>query len=131
MFDTVQDLSHIYWPLLRMIATVWGKGDCFNHEALRETFDAHNAHVRAVVPRDRLLEFRPGDGWDPLCRFLNKEVPQDTPFPHANEGNLVAIIHHSVYWRQWNYVRNLSLGWVTAAIGGIGFAWWYRTSYAR
>lgn len=45
----------------------------------------HNANIRAIVPRDRLLECRLGDGWEPLCKFLGKPVP-NVPFPHRNEA---------------------------------------------
>lgn len=46
-------------------------------------YERHNAAVRAEVPRGRLVEWRPGDGWDPLCRALGVPVP-DEPFPHVN-----------------------------------------------
>jgi len=46
-------------------------------------YERHNAHVRATAPRDRLVEWRPGDGWAPLCKALALPVP-DEPFPHVN-----------------------------------------------
>jgi hypothetical protein len=46
-------------------------------------YDRHVAAVRAEVPPDRLLEWRPGDGWEPICAALGEPVP-DEPFPHAN-----------------------------------------------
>lgn len=39
--------------------------------------------IRGMVPPDRLLEWSADEGWEPLCKFLGKEVP-DMPFPHAN-----------------------------------------------
>ena len=45
----------------------------------------HNERVRAVVPKDQLLEFEIGDGWESLCKFLGKEVPQ-MAYPHANKN---------------------------------------------
>lgn len=39
--------------------------------------------IRGLVPPDRLLEWDISDGWEPLCKFLGKPVP-DVPFPHAN-----------------------------------------------
>lgn len=42
---------------------------------------AHNAQVRATVPRERLLEFNVKMGWPKLCEFLEVEVP-DQPFPN-------------------------------------------------
>ena len=40
--------------------------------------------AREVIPKDRLLEFKLEQGWEPLCKFLGNEVPS-TPFPHINE----------------------------------------------
>jgi hypothetical protein len=51
--------------------------------AATAAFLAHNDHVRATVPADRLVEWRTGDGWEPLCAALELPVP-DEPFPHAN-----------------------------------------------
>lgn len=39
--------------------------------------------IRGLVPQERLLEWTVEDGWEPLCEFLGKPVP-DEPFPHAN-----------------------------------------------
>ena len=47
--------------------------------------EAYDAHVRTLVPPDRLLVFRPhaGDSWKQLCAFLEIEqtVPDTEPFP--------------------------------------------------
>ena len=45
------------------------------------------ANVRDLVPENGRLEFRLQDGWEPLCQFLGKEIP-DEPFPRINEGRL-------------------------------------------
>ncbi|KAJ7606868.1 hypothetical protein FB45DRAFT_847438 [Roridomyces roridus] len=36
---------------------------------------AHHAQVRRLAPKDRLLEYELGSGWEPLCEFLGKDVP--------------------------------------------------------
>lgn len=41
--------------------------------------------VRGMVPKERLLEWCVDDGWDPLCEFLDKPVP-DEAFPVMNTG---------------------------------------------
>jgi Sulfotransferase domain len=46
-------------------------------------YEAHNARVRAEVPADRLVEWRPGDGWEPLCAALGVDLPAEA-FPHLN-----------------------------------------------
>jgi hypothetical protein len=51
---------------------------------LIEAMVAHTEAVRASFPPERLLIWQPGDGWEPLCRFLDVEVP-DAPLPHVND----------------------------------------------
>ncbi len=46
-------------------------------------FNENNRAVRAAIPADRLLEYAPGDGWKPLCDFLQVPVP-DQPYPSRN-----------------------------------------------
>ncbi|KAH7258670.1 hypothetical protein NW759_008796 [Fusarium solani] len=52
---------------------------------LKATYVRHYKYVREAVPSDQLLDFKLTDGWEPLCRFLGKEVP-DVPFPHVNDA---------------------------------------------
>lgn len=42
--------------------------------------------IRGLVPKERLLEWSVEDGWEPLCKFLGKPVPENEPFPHANSA---------------------------------------------
>jgi hypothetical protein len=49
----------------------------------KAAYEAHNAAVRAGVPAERLVEWQPGDGWEPICERLGLAVPAE-PFPHVN-----------------------------------------------
>lgn len=49
----------------------------------KAAYEAHNREVRASVPADRLVMWRPGDGWAPICEALDVAVPRE-PFPHVN-----------------------------------------------
>ena len=49
----------------------------------KRAYEAHNAAVRAAVDPARLVDWQPGDGWEPLCAALGVAVPSD-PFPHVN-----------------------------------------------
>ncbi len=51
--------------------------------AMMDAFVRHNDAVRAGVPAGRLLEWRAGDGWEPICDRLGLPVPS-TPFPVTN-----------------------------------------------
>ncbi len=55
----------------------------FEAEPAIAGYERHNAAVRAGVPAGRLVEWAPGDGWEPLCRALGVAEP-DEPFPHVN-----------------------------------------------
>ena len=48
-----------------------------------ECYEKHNQAVIDNVPEDNLLVYRPGDGWEPLCEFLQCPVP-DKEYPRVN-----------------------------------------------
>ena len=50
-------------------------------------FEEHNAAVRRELPPERLLVFSVRDGWEPLCRFLDVDVPQ-AQFPRLNDSKM-------------------------------------------
>jgi hypothetical protein len=54
-----------------------------DESAAKAAYLAHNDHVRATAPSSRLIEWTPGDGWEPICSVLGLDVP-DHPFPHVN-----------------------------------------------
>ncbi|MGZ6494381.1 MAG: sulfotransferase, partial [Actinomycetota bacterium] len=54
--------------------------------AMMDAFVRHNDTVRAEVPAGRLLEWAPGDGWEPICERLGLPVPAE-PFPVTNTTN--------------------------------------------
>jgi hypothetical protein len=72
---------HMIEGLFDRFTPAWNADD--GGEAARRAYDEHNAHVRATVPAERLIDWVPGDGWEPICRALGLPVP-DEPFPHVN-----------------------------------------------
>ena len=59
-----------------------------------ECYERHNQEVIDTVPADKLLVYRPGDGWEPLCGFLQKTVP-NTDYPKVNSTE-----DFSALWRK-------------------------------
>jgi hypothetical protein len=51
--------------------------------AVMAAYERHNAEVRASVPAERLIEYRPGDGWGAICERLGLPEP-GTEIPHTN-----------------------------------------------
>ena len=47
-------------------------------------FNAWTEEVKRTVPPEKLLVFEVSQGWEPLCAFLNKPIP-DKPFPRVND----------------------------------------------
>lgn len=73
-------------PFMAMAAAVLGKAGFTGKTSREELLAAYNAHVHAVkagVPADRLLVFEARQGWEPLCRFLGRDVPAEE-FPRTN-----------------------------------------------
>ncbi len=74
-------------------------------EQLISQFERHNEQVKATVPPERLLVWEVSEGWDPLCEFLEVDVPGE-PLPHVNDretflgrvidGSLLALTE----WRE-------------------------------
>jgi hypothetical protein len=54
-----------------------------HRDAAIAAYEAHNMEVRQAAPAGQLVEWRPGDGWGPLCDMLGVPPP-DEPFPHVN-----------------------------------------------
>ena len=97
--------SNVWSPILRVIAKLdpyfvgrmdgtaqrWTRGWMNAHSKqemelnARSKYHEHYALVKKVTPRERLLEFDLKEGWEPLCNFLGKPIP-DVLFPHTNES---------------------------------------------
>jgi len=97
---------------------------------LRGAWERHHKEVREACAgqEGRLLEYRMGDGWEPLCEFLGVEVPRGEdgevlPFPHANEAK---ALRRKIVEQQVNMLKKLAVAavpWAGAA-GAAGAAWW-------
>lgn len=68
---------------LRKLLTDRFCGRLDDKDAMIEAYERHNDEVRRRIPSDRLLEWSPTDGWEPLCGFLGQPVPSE-PFPVTN-----------------------------------------------
>jgi hypothetical protein len=60
------------------------RGDIFKNA--KTVYEEYYDELRRVVPAERRLEYKLGDGWDPLCEFLGVEPPgPNVPFPRVND----------------------------------------------
>jgi len=74
--------------------------------------------VRLIVPEDRLLEMQIQDGWEPLCKFLGKPIP-DEPFPRANDADAAEKVAKQIFMK-----AILIWAGVFAGLGGVSWVVW-------
>lgn len=102
--------------------------DCHDQEGFnanaKKTYLEHYAKVRRLVPPERRLEYRLGSGWESLCEFLGKPVP-DMKFPHKNERKEFAIFVQKLLDREIkrSVVLISSQLQVVLPIAGVAAAW--------
>ncbi len=59
-------------------------GETYTDEGLIAAMDRWNDAVKETVPAERLLAWDLRDGWEPLCEFLEVDVPEE-PLPRLND----------------------------------------------
>lgn len=97
---------------------------------MRQAYLDHYAHVRAITPKDKLLEFRSEDGWEPLCKFLEVPVPEG-PYPKINDTANFVRMHKIMWWRAFvKFLAKRALPVVVAAGAGAYYYWQEKASAA-
>ena len=127
-YASISRLFHIFTTLTTCRPYTWflhlvGLGDCLrylraNHqdqgglagrlnravaageEAAVAFYQQHTAEVTRVVAPDRLLVLDVSEGWEPLCKFLHRPVPQ-VPFPRVNDTHRVVAIYNIIRALAW------------------------------
>jgi Sulfotransferase domain len=77
---------------IRLMARMWAAQGIFSGPEifpgqLAEAIGRYQEQVQRNIPEDRLLVWSVSDGWEPLCRFLEVDVP-DKPFPRLNDSKM-------------------------------------------
>lgn len=74
-------------PWFMSVAAMMGErfsAELGDRDAMIAAYQRHNDAVRAAIPAERLLEWSPEQGWEPICERLGVPVP-DEPFPVTNQ----------------------------------------------
>lgn len=109
-----------------MFLRYWTKGDWQNREKLIQAMLDHNEHIREIVPKENLLEWNLREGWEPLCKFLGKPVP-DVPVPYVNKGDSDGPRHKKLAIQRATIIIGRMLiqpVLVAALITAVGFGIW-------
>jgi hypothetical protein len=85
IFLTFEDIPDSVWKTMatEMLIDNFAGTAVTDKDACIAAYERHNAHVRATADPQRLVDWQPGDGWEPICAALGVPVP-DAPFPHTN-----------------------------------------------
>ncbi len=82
--------------------------------------------------KDKLLEFRSEDGWEPLCYFLGKPVPRAAdkddiePHPRVNDAATTVRMHAFLWRLRIGMLVGKFVGLVLAVGVGVGGLWYFR-----
>lgn len=88
----------------------------YSKENVKKVFQEWNSSVIAQCPIQRLLVFDVKQGWGPLCKFLDKAVP-DVPFPNLNDTAQMKMIINAM---------NVG-GYVLAAVGVVSAVYVFKS----
>jgi len=72
--------------------------------------------IKAIVPKERLLVYKLGSGWQPLCEFLGKDDVPKVGFPRVNETE---ELKERVFLALMLGVRRAVVGWMRLLIWGL------------
>lgn len=116
-------------PLYRLVGVTltnlhWDKGDYSITSRSAKHYLEHNELVRKVCPPERLLEFKLGTGWQPLCEFLGKDIP-DTPYPNINDKETFLMLHMTILNRAtvWAVQKVLLCTVPVGIVAGMAWYW--------
>ncbi|RFU27976.1 hypothetical protein B7463_g8363, partial [Scytalidium lignicola] len=110
-----------YYPMLKKFFDTFFEGD-FERKG-KEIFLRHYDEVRQLVPKERLLEFKVTEGWEPLCKFLNVPVPLGKKFPHVNDNT-----HFVARSKRRNRMQMANVALRMVLAGSLFAACWFLTT---
>lgn len=90
----------------------------FSKENVIRRYNEFVADVYTSCPPENLLVFEAKDGWEPLCKFLGKPVP-DVPYPNINDTTafrscLERKANRAVAAVRYSVLLLLSVAWCAA-----------------
>lgn len=121
------ELAAPMWELFVKLTTIKRGGDYSENSVAAKEYLEHYQLVRKVCPPERLLEFKLGSGWEPLCQFLGTEAP-DVPYPNVNDKEMFIGLHKAILDRATYYAVQKVLKWtVPVGLAVAGAAWYWQT----
>ncbi|KAL8677046.1 MAG: hypothetical protein Q9186_006493 [Xanthomendoza sp. 1 TL-2023] len=115
------------WQHTLLIWKIFCDNDINDLEKCKRRFLEHDEHVRQVVPKDRLLEYRIQEGWEPLAKFLGIQG-RSGKISFTNE-QLEFVQGETIIWKECVRSSLKNVISITVLFGGIlGFTSYLLTS---
>lgn len=121
-FWTWNMYQNMFWHKLFRTTTEQTMGQAVRQNG-KWVYREHYDMIRGLVPPERLLEWTVEDGWEPLCKFLGKEVPNE-PLPKMNDR--AGFQKRVANWHAENQkvlIRNVSMFIAVVAICAGAATW--------
>ncbi|KAL8950405.1 MAG: hypothetical protein Q9222_003563 [Ikaeria aurantiellina] len=113
---------HIQPMLVILFASVFGteyKDPIKKKENWTKGYNDAYEEARRIVPKEQCLEFSLDEGWEPLCAFLGRDVPQK-PFPKENTSASFDVTIRRLVNQMWVRAARQNLPYLLA--GGMVIA---------
>lgn len=94
----------------------------------RRAYREHYRRIREAATKEKLLEYRLGEGRGPLCRVLGKEVPEELPFPRINETAALKAVMRETRWKIFKKAAMALCSYlVPVVVVCMAMIYWYRS----
>lgn len=87
----------------------------------KKKYREHNERVQAVIPRDKLLIYNVKQGWEPLCKFLGCEIPEQQQFPQQNREVSVSLERLRKFRQELRFIRIIFLSTLCVLLSAFYF----------
>lgn len=101
--------------------TIWKgtfKGRVEDKDFAIACFQRHSQEVCAEIDEKRLLVYDVREGWEPLCKFLGRPIP-DVPYPRTNSRRSLRAAVWAIRVTKWVIISSLILTAVAVLAGVI------------
>lgn len=110
------------WDLLPSIFNEVHGGQMRTVAEAKSVLEKHHRWLEEIVPKDKLFYADVKDGWAPLCRALNVDIPKDVPFPRLNDSKAFEEIFRN--WAVQGLLRwALVVALFTSLLAGVAAIW--------
>lgn len=128
MVETIWAIQRVFpWWMPRNVWRIhddllWNsrfRGQFLDRAATIARYREHVEDVKRTVPPERLLVYDVKEGWEPLCRFLQRPVPDGIEFPRLNDRRFFQRVMVALKVAEWLVPATALLG-VAALVWAFG-----------